>query len=326
MIDLRPFQNILILRTSALGDIVHALPFLSSLKKAYPEKKFFWLAKSPYAPLLEDNPYLEGFIPFTSFLNIGRLARGKRWEVCFDLQGLWRSAVIPLILRIPHRWGWSNPREKVDFLYTATFKSSSPHIVDRYLSWAETLGGERVAEFPLPESDTYRKKAKEFFGSSQRRVVLVVGGGWETKRWGEEKFSRLARSLKRAKYSVFILWGPGEGEIKERIREKAGGEVTPFPLLGIRGMVEFLREADLVVGGDTGPLHIASALGKKIVGIYGPTDPLRNGPYTREREVVTPSLECVPCWKRKCPRKNLACMEEIEVRKVREAVERLMDS
>ena len=325
---LKPFKKILIIRTSSIGDIIHALPFLISLKKSFPEKEFYWLVKPSYSPLLQKNPFLSGIV-YDRFPNLSSLSDLKKgnFEIAFDLQGLLRTAIIPVLAGIPHRWGWKRPKEKVTKFYNVTFWSFSLHMVERYLDWVEFLGGKGCAEFPLPENQEWRRRAKDFFSTyPSPRVLLLPGGGWENKRWPVKKFSILAFLLSQEGFSVFVMWGPGEEILARYIEDKSKGKAIVLPPLDIFGMIEFLREVDIVVGGDTGPLHIAAALGKKVVGLYGPTDYRRNGPYTPFKKVFFSKRKCSPCWKRKCPLTPAPCMEEISVREVREAVEKLSEN
>ena len=318
-------KKFLIIRTSSLGDIIHSLPFLSSLKKSFPTLEFFWLVNPSFSQILKNNPYLSGIVLWEK-KNLWKLANELKkvsFDASFDLQGLFRSAIFPFFARIPHRWGRKETKEKVGIFYTETFHSSSSHIVDQYLDWVEFLGAERIVEFPLPKEEKWEERAKHYFSSTRKKIIIIPGGGWENKRWPWEKYAKLAHILSKKEFDIFIFWGIGERDLADRIKRESLHKAEILPFLDIPGMVSFFKRADVIVGGDTGPLHLASALGVPVVGIYGPTDPERNGPYGKNKRIVSKSLPCSPCWKRKCKEKNVACLEKIEVEEVVERVEEL---
>jgi len=319
-------KKVLIIRTSSLGDVIHSLPFLSSLKKSFPSLRFYWLVKSSLSPLLRDNPHLQGIISWEKRNAWEALSKLKAlaFDAAFDLQGLLRSALLPFLVRIPHRWGMANSKEKVGVFYTESFLPSSSHIVDQYLDWAESLGAERIVEFPLPREEKWERKAEDYFSSSRKKVIIIPGGGWANKRWPQAKYSKLIVSLARKGFDVFVFWGKEEWELADRIRVTSSHKANLLPCLDIPGMVSFFKRADVIVGGDTGPLHLAAALQVPVVGIYGPTDPQRNGPYGKNNKIIFNAPPCAPCWKRKCGKKDNACLKEIKVEKVCKAVEELI--
>ncbi len=317
-------KKILIIRTSSLGDIIHALPFLSSLKKSFPSIRFWWLIKDSFSGILSGNPYLEGIISMErgNYFEIFKELKRENFDASFDLQGLLRTSVIPFLLKIPHRWGKGNSKENVSFFYNEVFSPSSSHIVDQYLDLAEFLGAERFFEFPFSEEERWKEKATHYFSSKGKRIVIVPGGGWENKRLPEGKYSQLIKILSKKGYDIFIFWGKGERDLAKRIRENSSNDVKIFPFLDIKGMISFFKRVNLVIGGDTGPLHLASSLGVPVIGIYGPTDPKRNGPYGKNSRVIFHSLPCSPCWRRKC-KKNLECLRSIKVEEIVNKVEEM---
>jgi len=337
-------NRFLIVRTSSLGDLVHGLPVASAIKKALPSAHVAWIVEKQFEALLKACPCVDEPIPvrlrggpsrlldasdlrhLISFLR--RRARGK-FDVAIDLQGLLRSGVLTLLSRAPVRIGFPGPfvRERANTFFTNLRPAAIParsHVIDRNLALLHPLGirlqGHRA--FPLCLPAPLPRRPLPGAGNPKARiwVGLHPAAGWPTKQWGAERYAGLAdRIAKRWNARVFVLWGPGERELAGTVLRSMRTPAELAPEMGVGLLAEFLARCDLVVGGDSGPLHLASALGTPVVGLYGPSDPVRNGPAGPGARIVRTGAPCAPCWKRSCP--DRSCMVFIEVDRVWAEVE-----
>ncbi len=272
--------RLLVLRLSALGDVIHTIPAVVSLKE---RADVTWVVEAPYRELVEivagvrTIPVRMKKEPRTAFAAV-RQMRGL--DASIDFQGLIKSAVLPWIAGVKTRTGFARNaiREKPALLFTNRHVEvdTSKHVIDQNLQLAAVPWGEgRWAEFPVPVAGT------------ENAIVLLPGAGKPNKIW--PRFHELA---KRIGPRALAVWGPGERELAEA----TGARLAPPTTL--RELAYILQKAEVVVGGDTGPLHLADALGARIVGLYGPTDPRRNGPYRFTRGVIdhfrtTKSMESI---------------------------------
>ena len=264
--------RILVVRFSSMGDVIHALPAAASLKQSFPNCHLSWLIRPRWAPLLEGNPFVDEVIPFDRSLGaalhaIGRLRR-ERFDLAVDLQGLIQSAVIAAAAR-PRKligFGKGAVRERLAALfYSTTVEPWAAHVVDRNLELAAAAGASQaVHEFPLPQGHPE--------GSLPGREFILASpfAGWGSKQWPLEFWSELAACVD----VPIVLNGPPSAARKL-------SEITGVFLhgSGIPGLIDATRRATAVIGVDSGPLHLAAALGKPGIALYGPTDPVRNGPY-----------------------------------------------
>ena len=231
---------------------------------------------------------------------LGRHLRASRFDVAIDLQGLVKSGVITAATRAPLRIGFaaSQCRESLNTLFTnrrVTPPPTAHHVVDRYLSLVEPLGVRAAAvEFSLPTSEAAEERVDGVLGrkglrSRDRLVVLNPGAGRPDKRWPAVHFRGLARRLvDDAKVSVLVTWGPHElGDARTIVGNETAGRAVLAPPTSLEELLAVLRRASVVVAGDTGPLHMAAALGTPCVGLYGPTSAVRNGPYGQVPRTLT---------------------------------------
>ena len=287
----------LIVRLSAIGDVVHTLPALAALRGHGFEVG--WAVEPRARPILDGHPLLDHVTPIPAVrgFRVGpaRAAaaalRARRYDVALDFQGLWKSALWARLSGAPRVVGWSRrwrreplssvlSGERVDLPPTVT------HVIDENLALLRPLGIEAVGsrDFGLPrfaeeEKAVERALAESGVGPGDL-VVLNPGGGWPEKLWPAASFGALARGLRDRGLRPLVSWGPGEEPLAERVvAASAGAASRSFPTT-LRGFTELARRARLVVAGDTGPLHLACAVGTPVVGLFGPTDPARNGPFS----------------------------------------------
>ena len=297
-------KNILVVKLSAIGDVIHALPVSYAIKETYPDAHLTWVVEPTAYPILEDNPYIDDIIVFekAKFRSLGgflhaigplrRRLRRRRYDASLDLQGLFKSAAIVLNARVKRRIGTANMREGAN-LVSRPVKGAHAHghIVERYLDVARALGC-RVDEVRFPVAVSARD-------ANAAEIVLAR----------EEHFAALSDRLYRAHYIPVLVGG---GRLDETLAQDimAAVEIPPINLVGrtnLKQLAHIFTRASLVLGGDTGPVHLAAGLGTPTVMLMGPTDTNRNGPYGQLENAIEVDRRCRACWKRACP-KGFDCL------------------
>jgi lipopolysaccharide heptosyltransferase I len=294
----------LVIRLSSIGDIVHALPAVAALGQSFPRAEIHWLIENRYAPLLAGNPYVQRIIVLDTLSWRGSLPplsmvgetvktlrglRGTAYEAAVDFQGLWKSALIALLSGAKERVGLAQPwlRERgVAVLYTERVSAAGrQHVVEESLALVEYLGA-RVGlwQFPLPHTPEADQYVDDQLARLEARDFMIVnpGGGWKAKRWAPENYAVLLRHLESWFSGKILLTGsPEENELISGILKSAGTKRAVYFPSSIVQFIALARRARLVLGGDTGPLHLAAAVGTPLVAIHGPTDPARDGPFNK---------------------------------------------
>jgi len=261
-----------------------------------------------------------------------REIRKRDYDVVLDLQGTIKSSVAARLARSDRHIGFATSalKEKAASLFYSEkvgVNGSAHHIIDRHLRLLAALDIETDEivdrNFPIvvPEDmDRAAAETVESFGWTDY-VVINPGASWVTKRWDPEKFGALAVAIeKELELPSLVVWGPGEQELARRIVAASGDMAKIAPPTGVRDVIPYIRRARLFISGDTGPMHLASACDVPVVGIFGPTDPARNGPFGAGDEVVWKNVPCGPCYKQHCPGYGTVCMTSIDVDDVLQAV------
>jgi len=264
--------RILVLRLGALGDVVAALPAVASLKHSIPHSKITWVIEPRWRPLLEGNPYIDSVMclerrTFSGLRKAWRDLRAARFDLAVDFQGLIKSALVAAIARPERIFGFSAAyaRESpASWFYSTKVQIRSYHAVERNLDLAAAAGASSILRtFPLPAGVPEGHLPESDF------VLASPLAGWGAKQWPMENYTKLAASLQRECGLKLVL------NAAEPIRV----EGTESHVSGLSGLIHATRRAVAVIGLDSGPMHLAAALGKPGVAIYGPTDPARHGPY-----------------------------------------------
>lgn len=311
-------MKILILKPSSLGDVIHALPVLRLLKLHFRDAEIFWWIDSALAPLIEGDPDLTGVVRFERrrwgrprhwpemLRSIGGL-RAQNFDLVIDLQCLARSAVFGWLARGKFFIGLDEVREGARAFYDAAVprKSFHTHAVDWYLSVLPSLGVPVHNHFVwLPERLEIAAAVKSRWRRDGARWVgLVPGARWENKRWPAEHFSELVQALGKRFPDVrfAVLGGKDDRSLGEKIARAGTAEVLNLcGATSLPEMIEWLRGCDLVITNDTGPMHVAAALGRPLLALFGPTAPERTGPYGQLGNVLRLKLPCSPCLKPWC--------------------------
>ena len=266
--------SILVVRLGAMGDIIHAIPAVAWLKQTFPRAAVSWLVEDKWSDLLEHNPYVDEVIrvdrrSWRSGLACCRELRARGFDLAVDFQGLLKSAIPAALSRARAIVGFASPRERLAaFFYNRRVAVTAPHMVDRCLELAEAAGARRAGiECPLPAGRSEGELPEGF-------VLASPLAGWESKQWPFEYYSALGALLKRKLGLDLVLNGPPSAAAALRSAPN-----TRTHLSSLAGLIDATRRATAVVGVDSGPAHLAAALEKPGVAIFGPTDPARNGPY-----------------------------------------------
>ena len=333
-------MKILILKPSSLGDVVQALPVLRSLKQQLPQSEVYWWIDSALAPLLEDDPDLAGVVRFerrrwAAPPHWGELWRSIRWvrrqsfEWVIDLQCLARSGIFAWLANAGLTIGLDEPREAARMFYDVAARRPSfhTHAVDWYLRILPLLGLTPSNNFSwLPvRSHVIETLRRKWPVDGRSWVLLQPGARWLNKRWSVESFALLARQVLQRfpENHIAILGGPQDTALGATIAGKAGPRCLDLTgQLSLPEMVEWIRLCQLMVTNDTGPMHVAAALGKPVVALFGPTEPRRTGPYQQLDHVLQLALPCIPCMSSRCHyEKPFECLRALPLERVFGAVQ-----
>jgi len=308
--------DVLLVRLSAIGDVVHTLPVAAALQRR--GWRVSWIVEPAARPLLEGNPAVAQVLaaPPARAWRLGAVRavaaqlRATRREAALDLQGLWKSAAWARLAGAARAIGFAprwrrEPLSSVLLTEQVLLGPEAVHVIDKNLALLRTVGISSLGlrEFPLPPTQAMAARVAaglQADGVADDYVVLNPGGGWASKLWPAECFARVAIGLRERGLASLVTWGPGEEKLADRVvaaSEGAARRAFPTTLLEY---VELARKARLVVAADTGPLHLACAAGAAVVGIFGPTDPARNGPWSPADVTVRRRPLCSPCHRRRC--------------------------
>ncbi len=319
--------GILIIRLSSLGDILHALPAFADLRASFPNSKIDWLVSEKHKSLLSAVRGIDairilgtkayGDFPLRSLI---RDLRSQHYDFAIDFQGLLKTAALSFLSGARTRLGFSRDLVRefpAHWFYNRTQPKPQGqfHVLQLNRMLAGLTGAVPVSaplEFCVPENDSRLVESMLRKEQLTDYVVINPGGGWSTKRWSLQKYGDLTKKIAvELGLPVVLTTGPGEETYYQAIADHCSdcGGVQPrhFPVSFLQ-LIPLYQKAHLIVGGDTGPFHLACALGAPVVGIFGPTSPVRNGPWRSEDEVVAHALPCSFCYGRSCATNN-ECMD-----------------
>lgn len=338
-------KSILIVRLSAIGDVIHALPVLNELRKKYPDAKIGWIVEELSAPLLENHPQLDKVyvIPkkrwkkdlkssfFKEMRPFFQKVKADGWDVAIDLQGLTKSGLVAYSSGAKYRIGYGDHdgREinKVFTNHKVNPDKSAFHVVARNLELLRPLQIEPDHETPGvigildEEKQEIRSKLEEAgWDAESKLVALNPGAGWPNKKWPPSNFAALGKML-FDQYDLYpvIFWGPGEESLRDEILAGLKDSSTPgfaAPKTTVRELAVMISVMNFFVGGDTGPTHMAGMFGVPTVSIFGASDGHRNRPWPVNSSLMIQreAIDCVPCWKRECPlagEEYIKCLTQI---------------
>jgi lipopolysaccharide heptosyltransferase I len=363
-------SRILIIKPSSLGDVIQTLPVAWALRERYPRSRIDWLVMPGCASVLEGLDAIDNLLLFDrrlygqmwrsprSMIAFGWFLyklRKPRYSAVLDLQGLFRSGFLAYASGARLRVGLGDARESADRFYNKIVDVPRGPIssVDRYMLLPESLGAPHDAprRFDIAITGAHRARARQLLTDSldphavtpagdagpvdlaeRPYVVLVPAARWSTKRWPEERFAAVAQRLDEGLgLTPVLVGGKDDVEISARIRRMRGGRM--INLIGrtdLRTLAAVMDGAACVVTGDTGPMHLAAAVGRPIVALFGPTNAETTGPYGLQHRILTDRADCARCGRRSCmwegQKDELMCLRNISVDDVVEAVRQLIEA
>jgi ADP-heptose:LPS heptosyltransferase len=291
-------QRFLVVRLGSLGDIVHTFPAVAGLRESFPTAEIVWLTHPRWVELVASSGLATEVWPvdsrdFSSVRQVLRKLRARKWGAAIDYQGLWKAAFLPFFGGAPKRIGFSSKTIRefgVPILYTDSVDCQTIHIADQNGELSLRAGAKQpVSQVTLQVADSDAKRVRADLKKEglSRYVVLSPGGGWRSKCWPADRFGDLSQRIRNELGIPSVVnYGPGEESLAAQV-QSASGNAKPISYDGEMGTLRaLLRDAQCIVGGDTGPLHLAAALGTPTVALFGPTDPARNGPYPQGETVL----------------------------------------
>ena len=369
----RDFRKILLIKLSAVGDVVHTIPVLNKLRRRYPMAQLDWLVTPAIAELLRHHPATTRIIEFereawstpwrlAPFASYGRLAaklRAASYDLVVDMHGQFRTAALTLATGAPARIGFDRPRARVwdasprkfpeqarkhawqgaregswlAYTHHIPVPTLDLHAVDRYLNVGPILGLDSEPadfSFPIPQSAVSRVEALLAEHGADRAEIVIMAPGtiWETKHWGTEKFAEMAGHFLSKGLAVILIGSRRERVVCEAVAALAPGAIDLAGMTSLSELAALIRRSAISVTNDSGPMHLAVALDRPVVSIFGPTDPVWIGPYRRADAVLHADLECSPCYLRKLKHCHYdhACMHSVSAPAVIERVERILSA
>jgi lipopolysaccharide heptosyltransferase I len=321
-------QKICIIKPSSLGDVVHSLPIVPALRRRFPSSYISWVVSSAFRSLLEGNPELDRVIAYnrggsgistgglTATTRLFRLLMRESYDLTIDLQGLLRSGLMTAATRATLRVGLADAREGARWFYTHLVDASrlELHAVDRVMRVVRALGiDDFKPSFVLPEGSQESAWAENVLRDVARpRLVLNLGARWLTKRWPPQHFAELARRAVGEFGAGLVAVGSAEDR---PLASELGRHLGSLGFLDLTGrtslpqLAALARQSDLFVSNDTGPLHLAAAVGASVIGIYTCTNPRLTGPYGPRATTVQSCVWCAPSYRKTCAR--MECLDEL---------------
>jgi len=342
--------NILIVKLSAIGDVVHTLPSLAALKGHFPDAHITWVIEEAAADLIKNHPYLDRVIVshrkqwITNLKNIKKIGptlkeirqfiaalRERRYDMVIDFHGLFKSAMIVGISGAKRKIGYNSLQELSGlFLNEKIYEDTEKHAVDRYLNLPRYLGADvESPEFLIPLREENRRRVDTLLKAhkiDEGKPFVAVNpvAFWKTKLWEEKKFAELCDRIAGELKTNVVFTGGKNDDVVERIQYMMNFYSANLTgKTSLRDLAYLYELASVVVTTDSGPMHIAAAVGTPTVALFGPTDPLRTGPYGEGHRVIQKDLDCSPCFKKNCD--TMHCMKEITVDDVFEAVKETLE-
>ena len=334
--DISSVQSILVIKPRAAGDVVLSTPVLRNLRRAFPSAILDFLTERPFADLVRGHPDVNSVVVYDrrqmSGLDLIRDVRRRRYDMIIDLFGNPRTALVTFLSGARARVGYRFRGRQYAYTTRVEPRGATVHNVQFNLDALEALGIPVIDRSPVvPFSRADEEFVDGFLPARRGAPAPLVGvntaGGWYTKRWGVQHFAQLCdRLIAGYGCSVVLPWGPGERDHVECIR--GAMREAPFipPPTSFPQLAALLKRCDFVISNDSGPMHIAAAVGTPVLGIYGPTNPVLQGPYGEgHRTIRNEELTCLGCNLTSCPI-GLPCMEKLEVSAVLHAFLQLRDS
>lgn len=341
-------MKILIIKLSSIGDVIHTLPSLYAIRRAHPDAVVDWLVEEDASPIIKGHNLLNDCIvvrrkrwlkkPFSldTWKDVSALIktlRDKEYDIVIDFQGLIKSSVWAFLSRGKRRIGFRNKKELSGIFLNDVLPPYNPdiHAVDRYISLACYAGADAdKIEFPICLSEDEKQRAYTILkengvDAGEPFIVINPMARWRTKLWDKERFARLGSMIVERLGSKVVFTGSHSdlSEIEKICNLTNRKVINLAGATGIKELISVINLSKLLITVDSGPMHIAAAVGTSVVALFGPTAPWRTGPYGRGHIVIRKELLCSPCFSRRCKETTeFLCMKEIKAEDVMTAVEK----
>ncbi len=345
-------MNILIVKLSAIGDVIHTFPALNAVRKQYPDAHITWLVEEAASSLIEGHTalnrvlvskrkswikgiaghsYLDNIREACSFI---KELRDTKYDIILDFQALLKSGILIGLAKGKRKIGFDKGMQHQEHSYIFLNERVPPvdmeiHALTRGMMLLEAIGiSSNDIEYNIYISDQDRKKADDLLQQHEKKeyktiVAINPVAKWETKLWDNAKFAKLADNLiKQYNAKVFFTGSAEDRELILDIISRMKGKT--YSLAGrttLKTLAAIFEKTDFIISTDTGPMHMAAAVGTPVIALFGPTAPWRTGPFGIDHQIIRADLECSPCFKRQC--KTIDCMKQISVEQVLNGVERL---
>lgn len=338
-------RRVCLIKPSALGDIVQTLPILGALRSRFPEAHLSWVVKREWAELLAGHPHLDEVILFGArdgLRSWGRLLadlHGRRFDLVLDLQGLLRTGLLTAATRAPVRVGLEIAREgshwACNCILPATGREVPAHA--RYWRVAEAFGASSPAQsvvLPIPPDDAKWARQQLSVCGEGVRIAMHLGAAWPTKRWPIAKFAEIAvRAVDRFGAGIVLVGGsadrPAAEQLTSRLHASGHGRrvLNLVGQSGLKQLAALLAQVQVLVSNDSGPMHLAAAVGTPVVGIFTCTSPYRSGPPGATHELVATQVDCRASYRKRCPHRGCQfqkCLDELGVDRVWSAFDQVL--
>jgi len=333
--ELPRFDSLLIVRLSAMGDIIHTLPAAVALRRAFPHATLGWLVEERWAELLctlrhprsgTRNPqrpivdrvhsvntaeWRHALFSFNTWqqmaVGLSHL-RGTQYDAAIDFQGAIRSALLARWSSAPIVYGSSQPRENAaSMFYTRKVMASGVHVVEQAVALAQAITPTPAADHlqvEFPEDPDAQQAMAGLMTDAKSFAILNPGAGWGAKRWPAERYGQVAKELAKDGLSSLVNYGPGEEQLVVAVESASEGAARRVSC-SVSELITLTRHARLFIGGDTGPMHMAAAMKIPVVAIFGPTNPARNGPFGTKSVVLRSSISITDHTRHSDPEQGL---------------------
>ena len=316
-------SSVLLIKLRAIGEVLLSTPVIENLKRQFPHLQIDFLCEEFASDVVRGNPYLNSVLTFNkksdSSLDLIQKVRSRRYNVVIDLFGNPRTALVTRLSGAPYRIGFPFRGRRYAYTDYVNPRGGEVHNVDFNLDVLRKFEIPIFTQQPLfPIDERSEEIARQWIAAENLDGRELIGinpsGGWITKRWGLDSFAQLINEIGRDRQvSVLLFWGPGEFEDVSAIRDKTSVPVHCIPATSLKEMGALLKHCSYLISNDSGPMHIAASLGVPTLGIYGPTNPILQGPYgPRNTWVRHEALDCLACNLTRCPIGNV-CMKDLSV-------------
>ena len=339
-------MNILIVKLSAIGDVIHTLPSLAALRRLYPDAHITWVVEEAAADIVLNHPQLDRVLIFRrkswiAFLKKGKFAlawqgfrvflselRNRPYDIVIDFHGLFKSSIVVFLSKGKRKLGYDSLQELSGlFLNEKIPEDMTKHAVDRYLDLVHHLGrvsGQVKSVLPIdPAAEAGCRALQDGHSLEKKRYIAVNPVAlWETKLWDNQKFADLADAIQERLNIPVVFTGRDQESLDKITRAMTTKAVNLGGQTSLPELACIYRDALTVISTDSGPMHLAAATGTPVIALFGPTDPARTGPYGTGHAIIRTGIPCSPCLLKKCPAPK--CMEDITSERVFAAVEKML--